>query len=104
MRFFGSIFIFTVALLLFSETSFSQQSKLQIKGDQYLEKEKFNEALEFLQSLSEEEKTTNPLYNYYMSMVYYYSPDLKRECLPYIDAYLESPDSSQMEFDGHHHI
>ena len=104
MKFINSIIICFVFLLCISSPANAQQSKLQIKGDQYLEKEKFNEALEFLQSLSEDEKSTNPLYNYYMSMVYYYSPDLKRDCLPYIDAYLEKVDSSQIEFYGHQHI
>jgi tetratricopeptide (TPR) repeat protein len=94
-------------LLLFLITgsfAFSQQSKLQMKGDQFLQKEKFDEALEYLESLSPEEQESDPLFNYYMGMVYFYSPELKKDALPFISSYIDNTDSSQIEYYGHQHF
>lgn len=83
---------------------FGQQSKLQMKGDQFLQREKFDEAREYLQSLDDETKASDPLYNYYMGMVYYYTPELKIDALPYIENYLNEADSAQIEYYGHFHM
>lgn len=60
-----------------SSLSFSQETKLQIKGEQFLKKEKYTEAIQYFSSIDSLEAAQDPLYHYYYGMSYYYSPNQK---------------------------
>ena len=96
--------IVLTCFFLLGLNSFSQGSKLSSKGEQFLNKEDFDGAREYLQNLDDETKESDPLYNYYMGMVYFYTPELKIDALDYLQAYATSADSSQIEYYGHHHV
>lgn len=66
-----------ILTLLISNLTFSQESKLQIKGEQFLKKEKHTEAIEYFSTLDSATWAKEPLYNYYYGMAFYYSPNKK---------------------------
>ncbi|OIQ31371.1 MAG: hypothetical protein BM555_05275 [Crocinitomix sp. MedPE-SWsnd] len=93
-----------IGFLIQGSNSFAQGSKLHAKGEAFINKEDFDKAREYLQNLDEETKENDPLYNYYMGMVYFYTPELKIDALDYLQEYANSADSAQIEYYGHHHI
>lgn len=89
--------------LLFSSLSYTQ-SKLQIRGEKFLKKEQFEEAKNYFLNLDSTKAKSDPLYNYYMGVVYYSSSNEQELGIPYMLDYIEEVDSARIEYYGHHHI
>ncbi len=84
--------------------SFSQTSKLQIKGDQFLKKGKYEEGIEYFHELDEKVKMENSLYDYYLGRFYYSTPDQKENAIPHLEEYLRKTDSLQIKYREHDHV
>ena len=90
--------------LFYSAHAISQQSKLQIKGEQFLKKEKYSEAIEYFSTIDSVTSAQDPLYNYYYGMAYYYSPNNKKLAIPHLEKYLTQSDSNQISYHSHQHV
>ncbi len=98
-------FLTTCCFMLLFGVSWGQQySKLQLKGDQFLKKDQYTEAIAYFSSLDSITKLNDPLYEYYMGVSYFISPNEKEKGIPHLENYLEKVDSIHMEDYGHHHI
>ena len=97
---------FILFLLFFcSSISFAQEfSKLHAKGEQFLKKDQYQEAITYFLGLDSLTKTKDPLFNYYMGMSYFLSPDKKIQSIPFFESYLKDADTTQIEVFGHHHV
>lgn len=93
-------------ILSFASTYLSAQSesKLQTKGEHFLGREMYEEALEYFSLRAENTQKENPLYNYYMGMVLYNMSDRKRESTSFLEAYLERATPQQMAYYEHQHV
>ena len=96
--------ILTILALFLASFSFGQESKLQTKGEQFLKKEKYTEAIEYFATLDSATRAREPLYNYYYGMSFYYSANQKAEAEPYLRAYIESSDTNQINYYDHQHV
>ena len=96
--------IIFITFLSSSFLGFSQVSKLQIKGDQLLKKEKYFEAIEYFESLDSMTRIQDPLYDYYMGMSYYYSLDQKKESIIHFENYINLTDANQIVYREHSHV
>lgn len=93
-----------LTLFLCTHIGIGQQSKMQIKGEQFLKKEKYTEAIEYFSTVDSLTRAQDPLYNYYYGMAYYYSPDKKELAIPYLEKYLSQSDSNQISYYSHQHV
>lgn len=93
-----------VSLILITNKIHAQQSKLEQKANQFLNKEQFNEIIEYLDKADEETKNNDVLYNYFMGMAHFYTPKLKKDALPYLEKYCSSVSPDHIEQYGHHHV
>ncbi len=101
IRFF---YTFITVFMLLSNVIFCQESKLQIKGEQFLKKEKYTEAIIYFSTLDSATRVKEHLYNYYYGMSFYYSPNNKAKAEPYLKAYIESTDTNKINYYGHQHV
>jgi tetratricopeptide (TPR) repeat protein len=82
----------------------AQESKLQIKGEQFIKKEKYAEAIKYFSELDSTVKVQDPLYNYYHGMAYYYSPNQKEKTIPHLQKYIGQLDSNKINYYSHQHV
>ena len=85
-------------------SNYAQQSKLQVKGEQLLKKEKYEEAIAYFSTLDSATATQDPLYHYYYGMSYYYSPNQKEDAIPHLLDYLQAVNPTQLDYYGHQHV
>ncbi|MCH2234679.1 MAG: hypothetical protein MK078_10540 [Crocinitomicaceae bacterium] len=99
-------FVITLIGLFLMLTSLYAQtnSKLAKKGEQFLKNENYEEGLEYFNSLSEEQKQADPLHDYYVGMIYYYSPNEQELGIPYAESYINKTDSTQLAERNHYHV
>ena len=95
------VFVF---LLVSSFLSYSQVSKLQIKGDQLLKNNKYAQAVAYFESIDSATRSQDILYDYYMGMSYYYSLDKKGNSIVHFENYLISADANQINYRNHGHV
>lgn len=92
-----------ISVLLTPCFTLSQESKLAQKASQFLNKEQFEEIIEYLEKADEQTKNEDVLYNYYMGMAHFYTPRLKKDALPYLEKYCAAVSPEHIEEYGHHH-
>ena len=97
-------YVFILLVIFVNSIGFSQETKLQIKGEQFLKKEKYTEAIQYFSSLDSIEAAQDPLYHYYYGMSYYYSPNRKEEAIPELLKYLEVVAAEQLDYNGNQHV
>lgn len=101
--FLRAILAFTL-LLLIPSVGYMQQSKLAQKANQFLNKEQFDEIIEYLENADEQTKNEDVMYDYFMGMAYFYTPRLKKDALPFIEKYCNAVSPDHIEEYGHHHV
>ena len=94
-------FTFFIVNLNFAQKS---QGKLELEGEKFLKKGDFAEALSYFSSMDSTTKVENPLYDYYMGLFYFYSPNDQEKGIPHLRQYLSEADSTSIENNGHHHV
>lgn len=104
MNYFFPKVLFLFSFLWIGFSNFAQQSKLQVKGEQLLKKEKYEEAITYFSSLDSSTAAEDPLYHYYYGMSYYYSPNQKEKSIQHLLDYLQQVDATQLDYNGHQHV
>jgi len=93
-----------ILFIVFNGLSFGQVSKLQVKGEQFLKKEKYEEAITYFSGLDQKIKDEDPLYNYYIGLCYYKTPDKKESSIVFFEEYLKESDSTKRDYLDHEHV
>ena len=94
----------TVLFLSLNIFGFGQVSKLQIKGEQFLKKQRYEEAISYFSNLDQSVKDKEPIYNYYIGISFYRTPDKKENSILYLEDYLSVMDSAQLRYLEHEHV
>jgi len=99
-----TIALVAIGIICSLGVSAQSESKLQTKGETFLNKEMYEEALAYFSERDDKTKQENPLYNYYMAIVLYSMPERKNESIPFFEAYLEKSTPQQMAYYDHYHV
>ena len=91
-------------ILSISFSGFSQISKLQIKGDKFLKKQNYIEAIAYFNSLDSSSRAQDPYYDYYLGMSYYYSVNQKEKSIDHFENYIDNNDIYKIGYRGHGHV
>lgn len=87
-----------------SVSSFSQSKKIYNKGEAFIKKNRFVEAVTYFKKLDSAKYQSDYFYNYYLGVASYNLPINKQSCIPFFEKYLDLADSALIRKHDHENV